>query len=164
MAFSRYIYSAVSTIKQNFKKWLFWDTLISIHICPNCLTYLSKLPNCLPTLKNVFVPVDFLKEKNGVIRFQTQWPLCLHLFRMHVKICPNSNQKSSQIFFKMISLKTELSCLPNRGAHLSETVHWEDFGAKLQIFVNKEHNLFDSSDPKFDTISLNQVVVQRSPH
>ena len=31
VAFSRYIYSAVSTIKQNFKKWLFWDTLLSIH-------------------------------------------------------------------------------------------------------------------------------------
>ena len=27
VAFSRYIYSAVSTIKQNFKKCLFWDTL-----------------------------------------------------------------------------------------------------------------------------------------
>ena len=25
VAFSRYIYSAVSTIKQNLKKWLFWD-------------------------------------------------------------------------------------------------------------------------------------------
>ena len=30
VAFSRYIYSAVSTIKQNFKKWLFWDTLLYI--------------------------------------------------------------------------------------------------------------------------------------
>ena len=30
VAFSRYIYSAVSTIKQNFKKWLFWDTLLDI--------------------------------------------------------------------------------------------------------------------------------------
>ena len=28
VAFSRYIYSAVSTIKQNFKKCLFWDTLL----------------------------------------------------------------------------------------------------------------------------------------
>ena len=33
VAFSRYIYSAVSTIKQNFKKWLFWDTLLCILLC-----------------------------------------------------------------------------------------------------------------------------------
>ena len=33
VAFSRYIYSAVSTIKQNFKKWLFWDTLLSTPLC-----------------------------------------------------------------------------------------------------------------------------------
>ena len=38
VAFSRYIYSAVSTIKQNFKKWLFWDTLT------NTATFKAPIP------------------------------------------------------------------------------------------------------------------------
>ena len=42
VAFSRYIYSAVSTIKQNFKKWLFWDTLVSMSYFTKAIVGLSQ--------------------------------------------------------------------------------------------------------------------------